>query len=79
MTRVKNGATLKKHLLESHTAAEDVGRIADAAEVKVLVMSHLVPGETRRHGRGLDANEAKKIFNGRIVVARDLMELKLPV
>src|SRR6202043_3367407 len=45
VTRVKNGATLKKHLLESHTAAEDVGRIADAANVKLLVMSHLVPGD----------------------------------
>ena len=78
VTRVKNGATLKKHLLESHTAAEDVGRIADAANVKLLVMSHLVPGD-------LDVTdeqwltEAKKTFKGRIMVARDLMELKLPV
>jgi ribonuclease BN (tRNA processing enzyme) len=78
VARVKNGAMLKKHLLESHTTAEDVGRIADAANVKVLVMSHLVPGD-------LDVtdadwtNEAKKNFNGRIIVARDLKELALPV
>jgi ribonuclease BN (tRNA processing enzyme) len=78
VTRVKNGATLKKHLLESHTSAEDVGRIADAANVKVLVLSHLVPGD-------LDVtevnwtDEAKKHFKGRIIVADDLMELKLPV
>ena len=78
VARVKNGATLKKHLLESHTTAEDVGRIADAANVKVLVMSHLVPGD-------LDVtdadwtNEAKKNFNGRIIVARDLKELVLPL
>jgi ribonuclease BN (tRNA processing enzyme) len=78
VARVKNGATLKKHLIESHTAAEDVGRIADAAQVKMLVMSHLVPGE-------LDvtdddwSSEAKKHFKGRLIVARDLMELKLPV
>jgi ribonuclease BN (tRNA processing enzyme) len=78
VTRVKNGATLKKHLLDSHTSPEDVGRIADAAQVKLLVMSHLVPGE-------LDVtdadwlNEAKKTFKGRIIVARDLMELKLPL
>jgi len=78
VTRVKNGATLKKHLLESHTAAEDVGRIADAANVKVLVMSHLVPDDpdvTDDDWRG----EAAKNFKGRIVVARDLMELKLPL
>src|SRR6202140_439540 len=33
VARVKNGATLKKHLLESHTAVEDVGKIAAAADV----------------------------------------------
>ena len=78
VTRVKNGATLKKHLLESHTAAEDVGRIADAANVKVLVMSHLVPDDpdvTDDDWR----SEAAKNFKGRIVVARDLMELRLPL
>jgi ribonuclease BN (tRNA processing enzyme) len=78
VTLVKNGATLKKHLLESHTAAENVGRIADAANVKVLVMSHLVPEDpdvTDEDWR----SEAAKSFKGRIVVARDLMEMKLPV
>src|SRR5258708_20971 len=78
VTRVKNGATLKKHLLESHTAAEDVGRIADTAQVKVLVMSHLVPGELDVTDEDW-SNEAKKHFKGRLIVARDLMELKLPV
>ena len=78
VTLVKNGAKLKKHLLESHTAAENVGRIADAANVKVLVMSHLVPEDpdvTDEDWR----REAAKSFKGRIVVARDLMEMKLPV
>jgi ribonuclease BN (tRNA processing enzyme) len=78
VARVKNGATLKKHLLDSHTAAEDVGRIADAANVKVLVMSHLVPGELDVTDEQW-SSEARKHFNGRIIVARDLMELKLPV
>jgi ribonuclease BN (tRNA processing enzyme) len=78
VARVKNGATRKKHLLASHTAVEDVGRIASAAGVKLLVLSHLVPGD-------LDVTdeqwltEAKKTFAGRTMVARDLMELKLPV
>ena len=78
VARVKNGATLKKHLLDSHTAAEDVGRIAEAANVKVLVMSHLVPGEPDVSDEQW-SSEARKHFNGRIIVARDLMELKLPV
>jgi ribonuclease BN (tRNA processing enzyme) len=78
VTRVKNGATLKKHLLESHTSAEDVGRIADAAQVKVLVMSHLVPGEPDVTDDNW-SSEARKHFKGRLIVARDLMELTLPV
>jgi ribonuclease BN (tRNA processing enzyme) len=78
VTRVKNGATLKKHLLESHTSAEDVGRIADAAQVKVLVMSHLVPGELDVTDDNW-SSEARKHFKGRLIVARDLMELTLPV
>jgi ribonuclease BN (tRNA processing enzyme) len=78
VTLVKNGATLKKHLLESHTSAEDVGRIAEAAQVKVLVMSHLVPGQLDVTDDNW-SSEASKHFKGRLIVARDLMELNLPV
>ena len=45
VAKTKNGATLKKHLLDSHTSTEDVGRIAAAAGVKTLVLSHFVPGD----------------------------------
>jgi len=62
------------HMKADHTAVEDVGRIAQQAEVKTLVLSHLVPGidgiqdETWR-------DAAAKQFKGEIVVARDLMVL----
>ncbi|WP_315836444.1 MBL fold metallo-hydrolase [Bradyrhizobium prioriisuperbiae] len=79
--RTKNGATLKKHLLDSHTSAEDVGRIAAAAGVKTLVLSHIVPPP----GDGLDVTEegliagVRQNFSGKVIVAKDLMELALPV
>jgi ribonuclease BN (tRNA processing enzyme) len=79
--RTKNGATLKKHLLDSHTSAEDVGRIAAAAGVKTLVLSHIVPPP----GDGLDVTEegliagVRQTFSGKVIVARDLMELALPM
>jgi ribonuclease BN (tRNA processing enzyme) len=79
--RTKNGATLKKHLLDSHTAAEDVGRIATAAGVKTLVLSHIVPPP----GDGLGVTEegliaaVRQTYSGKVIVARDLMELALPV
>ena len=77
--KTKNGATLKKHLLESHTTTEDVGRIAAAADVKVLVLSHFVPGDDPLVTDDNWTEDVKKNFAGRIVVAKDLMELKLPV
>jgi ribonuclease BN (tRNA processing enzyme) len=77
--KAKNGATLKKHLMESHTSAEDVGRIAAAAGVKVLVLSHLVPAEDPLVTDENWMEDVRKNFSGRTVVAKDLMQLALPV
>ncbi|WP_424628758.1 MBL fold metallo-hydrolase [Bradyrhizobium sp. SYSU BS000235] len=77
--KVKNGATLKKHLMDSHTTTEDVGRIAAAAGVKVLVLSHFVPGDDPLVTDDNWTEGVKKHFSGKIVVAKDLMELNLPV
>jgi ribonuclease BN (tRNA processing enzyme) len=69
------GSALRKHVVDSHTAVEEVGRIAQEAGVKTLVLSHFVPAENPPvsdeqwlHGAGVH-------FRGRIVVGRDLMEL----
>jgi hypothetical protein len=40
---VPNAVTLLEHIVASHTTAEDVGRVAKAAGVKTLVLSHFVP------------------------------------
>lgn len=78
VARVKNGATLGKHLLESHTTAEDVGKIAAAANVKLLVLSHLVPGDIDVIDEQWIA-AVRKNYSGKVIVAKDLMELPLPV
>ena len=77
--KTKNGATLKKHLLDSHTSTEDVGRIAAQAGVKVLVLSHFVPGDDPEVTDDDWTRDVKKNFSGRIIVAKDLMQLALPV
>jgi ribonuclease BN (tRNA processing enzyme) len=69
------GSPLRKHIMDSHTAVEDVGRIAAAAGVKTLVLSHLVPGETPPVSDEEWTAGARQHFGGRIVVGRDLMEL----
>jgi|ERR1051326_8569703 len=69
------GSALRKHIMDSHTAVEEVGRVAAAAGVKTLVLSHLVPGETPPISDEEWTAGARKHFGGRIVVGRDLMEL----
>src|SRR5213592_3276656 len=74
VARVPNAATLKKHIIDSHTSVEDCGRVAAAAGVKTLVLSHRVPSDdpTVIEQTWLDA--ARPHFKGQIIVARDLME-----
>jgi ribonuclease BN (tRNA processing enzyme) len=73
--RNPNAATLKEHLYASHTLTEDVGKVAAAANVKMLVMSHLVPGDDTTITDEMWMEGARKHFTGPIVVAKDLMEL----
>jgi ribonuclease BN (tRNA processing enzyme) len=79
LIKTKNAATLKKHLMDSHTSAEDVGRIAAAAGVKLLVLSHLVPADDPLVTDDNWMEAVRKNFSGRAVVAKDLMQLPLPV
>lgn len=70
-----NAPTLRQHLLDGHTTAEDCGRIAAAAGVRTLVLSHFVPGDDPSVTDDIWAAEAAKHFGGRIVVGRDGMEV----
>ena len=75
VARVPNAATLKKHIIDSHTAVEDVGRVAAAAGVKTLVLSHLVPADDPGITDDMWIAAARAHFKGEIVVARDGLEL----
>ena len=75
VARVPNAATLKKHIIDSHTAVEDAGRVASAAGVKTLVLSHLVPADDERLTDQTWIDLAAAHFKGRIIVAKDLMEI----
>jgi ribonuclease BN (tRNA processing enzyme) len=70
-----NAKTLREHLLASHTTAEESGRVAAAAGVKTLVLSHFVPAENPPISDEQWLAAARSTFKGRIVVGRDLMEL----
>jgi ribonuclease BN (tRNA processing enzyme) len=72
---IPNASTLKKHIIESHTSAEDCGRVAQAAGVKTLVLSHFVPSDDPQITDEMWAEAARKHFSGRVVVGKDLMEI----
>jgi ribonuclease BN (tRNA processing enzyme) len=76
IARVPNAGNLKQHLLASHTSAEDCGRVAAAAGVKTLVLSHFVPPDDPLTTEQMWADAARTRFSGRIVVGRDLMEIE---
>ena len=62
---------LMQHLLNAHTRVEEVGAIAEAAGVKKLVLSHIVPGNATRE----QLLPAGKGFSGELVIGRDLMQI----
>jgi ribonuclease BN (tRNA processing enzyme) len=75
LARNPNAANLRQHLLLGHTTPEDAGRVATAAGVKMLVLSHLVPGDDPAVTDEIWLAEARRTYAGPIVVGRDLMEV----
>jgi ribonuclease BN (tRNA processing enzyme) len=75
LKKVPNAATLREHLLASHTVTENVGKMASEAGVKTLVLSHLVPGDDPSITEAMWIEGARKHFGGTIVVGRDLLEV----
>lgn len=65
---------LRSFLLQGHTPVEDVGRIAAAAKVKTLVLSHLLPGDEPMDD-AVWITAAARHFSGEIIVGRDRMIL----
>jgi ribonuclease BN (tRNA processing enzyme) len=69
-----NTESIARHVPETHSTPEEVGRMAAAAKVKTLVLSHQVGG-----GRGGNTDpltaDLKKIFSGEVIVGADQMRL----
>ncbi len=62
------------HMKADHTPSEDVGRIAQEAGVKTLILSHLTPPIDSIADSTWRAPAARS-FKGEIIVAKDLMVL----
>jgi ribonuclease BN (tRNA processing enzyme) len=69
-----NTESIGRHVRETHSTPEEVGRMAAAAKVKTVVLSHQVGG-----GRGGNNDpftaDIKKVFSGEIIIGADQMRL----
>jgi ribonuclease BN (tRNA processing enzyme) len=65
--------TLMRHMAEDHTVPEDIGRLAAAARVRKVVLSHFVPGNPSDPDSAY-VDGVKQYYSGPVVAAQDLME-----
>lgn len=74
-----NTNSVMRHVVETHATTEDVGRMAAAAKVKTVVLSHILPGSNPGRGGELPdsayVDDVKKFFDGEVIVGRDGMRI----
>ena len=68
---------LKASILSHHTLAEDVGKIAKAANVKNLVLTHFVPPDDKSLSDAVWMNAVRSAFSGNVIVGKDLLQIAL--
>ena len=76
MTHLPNFESVRNHLASSHSTPEQVGRVATAAGVRTLVLSHLVPGDVEIAEEEWEA-AVRPHFAGEIVCGVDLDEFEI--
>jgi ribonuclease BN (tRNA processing enzyme) len=70
-----NHEALARSVIGHHTTAEQVGRVAAKAGVKLLVLSHFVPAEDPTVPDGEWLAPVRRYFSGPVVIGRDLLEV----
>lgn len=75
VARVPDAKRLKASILAHQTSAEDAGRVAQAAGVKTLVLSHLVPPDDPAVTDEMWTSAARLHFRGSVIVGKDLLEI----
>ena len=75
--RRPNATKLITSIKSHHTSAEDVGRIATAANVKNLVLNHFVPPDDKSLTDQVWIEAVGSTFPGTIIVGKDLLRFAL--
>jgi len=75
IARVGGATGLKESILSLQGTVEDAARVAQAAGVATLVLSHLIPPDDPEVTEQMWLDAARAHFRGPILVGRDLMEI----
>jgi ribonuclease Z len=62
-------------IYDYHSSAAEAGEAARKANVKILVLTHLIPGSAPER---YFLEEAEKTFRGTVIVGRDLLRIPVP-
>lgn len=72
---VENDGSHPWTIYDYHSSAREAGRAAEKAKAKILVLTHLIPGNAPEQ---YFLDEARETFHGKIIVGRDLMRIPVP-
>ena len=75
VARVPNATGLRASIMANQTSAEDAGRVAQAAGVRTLVLSHFVPADDPEVTDQMWIDAARTHFHGSVIVGKDLLEI----
>jgi ribonuclease BN (tRNA processing enzyme) len=75
IARVPNATALRQAIVAGQTSVEDAGKVATAAGVKTLALSHLIPPDDPTLTGQMWLEAARPHFKGAIVVGKDLLEI----
>jgi ribonuclease BN (tRNA processing enzyme) len=75
LKRVPNAATLRVNLVRHHTSTEGVGRVAAAAGVKTLVLTHFVPADDPSLTDEMWLEGVRRHYRGHVIMGQDLLEV----
>lgn len=73
-----NPNSIARHIAETHSTTVDVGRMAAAAKVKTVVLTHLVPASrpgSTELPETVYIDGVRRHFSGQVIVGRDQMVL----
>lgn len=66
-------ASVARHIAETHSTPEDVGRMAAEAKVKLVVLNHLLTGAGTTSPISTLIDGVRKLYSGEVIVGEDLM------